>query len=225
MNKKTILIALAAISAAMFALPAAASANWGVTPGNAVFHGTTTTRILTVESEPTVTCLGPNHLTGTYDGSGTTGTLSLTYTECHTFILGITRRCTTGPEPKTENTITTSGTFHNVTITSGKRGVLVTPAETTIRCQSALHPIKVTGNVIGELTSPTGACPVGPFTNGTLVFGTAGGIQLDKTVDGSATEYNLSGETEGTGIKKQAGDSASAEFAFTEPVTIDCNTP
>jgi len=209
----------------MVALPAAASANWGVTPGNAVFHGTTTSGTFSTEGEPAFTCLGPNHVTGTYDGSGTTGTLSLTFTECHTFILGITRRCTTGPEPKTENTIITSGTFHNVTITAGKRGFLLTPAETTIRCQSALHPIKVSGNVIGELTSPTEACPLGPFTKAELGFSTTGGIQNDKTIDGSATEYNLTAETEGTGIKKESGESATEVIEFTEAVTIDCSTP
>jgi len=225
MNKKTMLIALAAISASMVALPAAASANWGVTPGNAVFHGTGESSSFSSEGESTITCLGPNHVTGIYDGSGTTGTLTQVYTECHTFILGITRRCTSGPEPKTENIISATGTFHNVTITGGKRGVLVTTTLLTIRCQSALHPIKVGGNDLGELESPTGPCPLGNFVTAALKFATTGGIPVHKTVDGSATEYNPTAETEGTGTVKEAGLSATTHIEFTEEITLDCNTP
>src|SRR4051794_30361394 len=157
MSKKMILLALAAVSAVMFVLPAAASANWGVTPGNAEFNGTGTGS-LSASGEPTITCEGPNTSTGKYDGSGTTGSISLNFTKCHIVVLGITLPCSNTGTPA-DAKITTSGTFHNVTITSGKRGVLVTPVTTVVQCQST-KKITVTGNVIGEVTKPTTACPV-----------------------------------------------------------------
>jgi len=225
MSKRTTMLALAAVSAVMFVLPAAASANWGVTPGNMVFHGTTTGGTMSAAGEPSVTCGGPNHITGAWDGSGTTGSWSADLTECHTFILGITRRCTTGPEPKTENTITTGGTFHNVTITGGKRGVLITMNTYTLKCQSALHPFKVSGSIIGEVTQPVGACPLGPFTDATLTFSAISGVQADKKIDGSSTEYFTTVETEGTGTNREAFEEGSGEGQATESVTIDCNEP
>jgi hypothetical protein len=219
MSKKMMLLALAAVSAVMFVLPAAASANWGVTPTKASFTGTGPGS-LSAAGEPTITCEGTNTATGAYT-DGTTGTLSLHFTKCHIVVFFITLPCSNTGNVK-DATITTSGTFHNVTITNGKRGVLVTPANTTVQCENT-NKIAVTGNVIGEVTKPTGACPV-KTKELVLSFTLTSGSQTHKTIDGSGTEQDLTATTEG-GSPVTAGLSTTATNKFTEEVTIDCSTP
>jgi hypothetical protein len=223
MSKKTMLLALAAIGAVVFVLPAAASANWGVTPGNAAFTGTGPAGSIFVGGEPTLKCEGPNTAVGQYDGSGTTGSFSVDYTKCSTTII-FRFPCSNTASPSSE-TVATKGTFHNVTITGGKRGVLVTPENTVIKCESVGNAITVSGSIIGEVTAPTGACPVKTKTIG-LKFGVSSGSQVHKTVDGSGTEYDPSSTTSG-GSAATAATEGSVTNTFKEPseVTIDCNTP
>jgi hypothetical protein len=225
MSKKMMLLALAAISAVMFVLPAAASANWGVTPGNVEFHGTGPVGSLYAANEPTIKCEGPNTSTGKYDGTGTTGTISLHFTKCSTTII-FRFPCSNTASPSSE-TITTAGTFHNVTITGGKRGVLVTPNTTVIKCESVGNAIDVTGAVIGEVTSPTAACPVKTKTLGLkfAVTATNPRTQVHETTDGHATEYDLLARTTPEGAHVTAALEATATNTFTQEVTIDCNTP
>ncbi|HWO82412.1 MAG TPA: hypothetical protein VNM38_01315 [Solirubrobacterales bacterium] len=223
MSKK-MMLALAGISAVMFVLPAAASANWGVTPTNAKFSGSGPAGRLFASGEPTLECKGPNTGSGAYT-DGTTGNITLHFTECQSEFLGITVPCSTTVAEPTKKTIVTSGIFHNVTITGGKRGTLVTPNPTVIKCQNIANTITVSGTLLGEVSSPTGPCPVTTKTLQTT-FLVSGGSQVHKTTDGHNTEYDLSATTAG-GSAVTAALEATATDTFTEPkeVTIDCNTP
>ncbi|HWO82410.1 MAG TPA: hypothetical protein VNM38_01305 [Solirubrobacterales bacterium] len=174
-----------------------------------------------------IECKGPNTGSGAYE-NGTTGSISLHFTECLAEFLGITVPCSTTAE-SLSRTITTAGTFHNVTITSVVRGVLATLNNFTIRCQNIANAITISGSVIAEVTSPTAACPV--FTKSiALKFGVTGSpaTQVHKTYTESSKliEYDLSATTAG-GSAVTAALEATATNTFTEPkeVTIDCNTP
>jgi hypothetical protein len=221
MSKKIMLLALAAVSAAMFALPAVASANWGVDPSNAAFSGTSeVVGTLSATGEPTITCEGPDHVSGAWT-NGTEGNFELDATACHITIFGFTIKCRTSGSAL-DNTIKTSGTFKNVTITSGKRGMLLSPTKTTVQC-GGTTPLIVEGNLIGEVTEPTGACPL-KATKGTLKFASAAGVQVHKTIDGSATEYNLTAQTEG-GSKIEGALGGAFSITFNPEITITCNNP
>jgi len=225
MSKKTMVLLLATVTGVMAVPPAVASGNWGVTPGNAQFSGSGSPASLAESSEPTIKCEGSTWQVSSYDGSGTRGGINLHFTKCSTTII-FRFPCSNTASPSSE-TITTKGTFHNVTITSGKRGVLVTPENTVIKCESVGNAITVSGNIIGEVTAPAGVCPVKTKTL-SVNFGTTGSpaTQVHKTIDGSPTGYDLTATTAG-GSAVTAALSASATNTFTEPseVTIDCNTP
>jgi hypothetical protein len=230
MSKKTTLLALAAVSAAVCVLPAAASANWGVTEVNAEFNGTGGSASLFAAGEPTITCAGPNTSSGKYNNLGTTGTMDLHFTKCGTTIV-FRFPCSTTEKPSSE-TISTKGTFHNVTITeANRRGVLLTPEPIVIKCESVGNSITVAGFVIGEVTgikqsNPCVAVP-GVQTFG-INFGTTGSprTQVHKTTFGHNTEYDLSATTAG-GSPVTAALEATLTNTFANPsqVTIDCNNP
>jgi hypothetical protein len=152
MTKKIMLLALAAVSAALFAMPAVASANWGVDPINQSFTGTSeagTVGVFSSVNEPTTTCEGPDHMAGNWS-DGTSGKFSLDATACHISFLGATVACKTAGAPLS-NTELITGSFRNVTIEGGKRGVTFTFSETTIVC-GGFATLKISGSVIGKLT-------------------------------------------------------------------------
>ena len=147
MSKKMMLLALAV--AAVFALPAAASAQEAHVSGITTFTGTGGTGALTASGEPTITCEGST-VEGSFNtGSTTTGKIHLHFTLCTATFLGIKAKCnTSGAEPET---ITATGTFHIITV-NNKPGIRVAPEPTTIIC-AGFSNIKVAGNVIGTITS------------------------------------------------------------------------
>jgi hypothetical protein len=209
---------LVATCVVMLALPALASANWSVTPGNVTFSGTGGAGILVAPGEPAITCEGPSHLSGAYDGSGTTGTAAADLTGCHLVVLGFTIKCrTTGGV--LDNTVATSGAFHNVTITNGKRAILMTLTKTTLRC-GATKPLTMEGSMIGEVTAPTGACPLKTTTATGSAF-ISGGLQGHTKIDGDAKEYYTTVTTEG-GAPVKAAEEGEGTLAFSQEVTIDC---
>jgi hypothetical protein len=164
MTRQIIFLALAAVSVALFAMPAVASANWGVDPINQAFTGTSEAGVvgnLSAEGEPRVTCEGPNHMSGAWT-NGTEGSFSLDITNCHVSVI-FTIPCKTAGAPAS-NTILVSGTFGNVTIAADasgrKRGMTVTPTPTTIDC-AGISAIKLAGSVIGRVTSDPPAAPSG----------------------------------------------------------------
>jgi len=217
MSKKMMLLALAVVSAAAFAVPTGASAQEIHLTNVTTFGGTFGTGTLTAKEEPVITCGeagNQNHVTGTVNAGGTTGEISLDFTACHTTILGITRECHTAGAP-VNNTIKSSGVFHLITINE-KPGILVTPVKTTLECQSAFAPITVEGNVIGTIISP--ACGVASNSM-TIKFSAAGAVQEHKTYTG--VNYNLTAQTTGFAIKEAGLVSESTTESATAG-TLDC---
>jgi len=227
MNKKLLLLALSAVSVLMFALPAAASAALEADPGAGVtFSGTThttTKSTLTATGEPTITCDGPDHVTGSFT-SKTAGTINLDFTNCHITVLGIPVNCKSSGSA-VENTIAVNNTpFDLAYVAVHKPAVLVTPPAggvfVTIQCGSTT-PILVKGNgVIGTITSP--ACGTASNT-ATLKFEATGANQTHKLIEGSATEWSLRAETQGSGNSVVASEVAAGEVTFSQAVTLTCN--
>jgi len=217
MSKKTMLLALAVVSAAAFALPAGASAQEIHLTGVESFSGTFGTGSLTAKEEPVVTCgeaANQNHVTGTVNTGGTTGNITLDFTACHIVVLGITLPChSTGAT--VENTIASSGVFHLITIKEKVPGILVTPVATKVECKNT-QPINVAGNVIGTITSP--ACE-GSSKNMTIKFSASGATQEHKLYTG--VNYNLTSQT-GTGTIKEASQVSESTTSSATEGTLDC---
>jgi hypothetical protein len=196
MNKKIMLLALAAVSAAMLALPAMASAltplHLNPTPvGAKAIDDIGANPTLSTTGGTTVEC-GTFNGSATFNAGGTTGSMQLTFTEdCH-LVGGGT--CNSGSN--TNGTITTTTLpFDLATLANNKPGVLVTSNSghfATFVCTLFGFPVttKVEGNgVIGTITAP--ACGA-KSTSATIDFNaTAHGVQEHTTVAGTATVYRL----------------------------------
>ncbi|HWO83789.1 MAG TPA: hypothetical protein VNM38_08390 [Solirubrobacterales bacterium] len=218
MNRKLSIPIAVIVSAIALGLPVLASANWSVTPGNATFTGSASAGSLSAAGEPTITCEGPNTASGAYDGSGTTGSAIGHLTNCRIVVLGVILPCSTTGKPS-DATVTATGTFHNVTITGGKRGTLMTLTNTILQCQN-IKKLTIQGSMIGEVTSPTGPCPL-KTTKATGTAVVIGGQQAHTKIDGSSTEYVTTVTTEG-GTTVRGAESASGSVNFNSEVTIDC---
>jgi hypothetical protein len=219
MSKKIMLLALAAASVAMFALPPAASALELHLTNVTSFSGSAGAGSLTAEAEPVITCES-GHVAGTVDPGGTTGTMSLDFTGCHTSVLGITAVChTTGAPNPPNNTINTSGTFHLITVEPEVPAILVTPAVTNIVCAGISNTI-TGGNVIGTITD-TGTSLTCNRESTELVttFKATGSVQEHRTYTG--TNYNLTAQTAG-GSAKQAGLVATGKTKSSTIGKLDC---
>jgi hypothetical protein len=151
MSKKMMLLTLAVVSAAFFALPGMAVAQEiHFEPGEA-FTASGGGGEFRVSGEPTITCTATAG-TGKFDaGSTTTGSLIGDTTGCHTSVFGITASCKS--EGAASGTIATSGTFHLITVSSGVPGVLGTGNTTKIIC-AGISTITASGNGIATIVSP-----------------------------------------------------------------------
>jgi hypothetical protein len=191
MRNKTILLALAAVSAALFALPAVASATpWhlenptGGFPATGTIAGVGGSSLSTANGE-TISCTSSSgHVV--YENS-TTGTLNLKFHGCKG-PLGVT--CTTSGQPS-GTIVTTALPIHNVMLPSGQPGILVTPNAATnnfAHFSCLFVSVTVTGNgVLGKITSP--ACDT-KSTSATVDFNaTAHGVQ--ELTQYTGTTYNL----------------------------------
>ena len=214
MSKKIMLLALVAVSAAMFALPAIASAGvWdaetaegGNSPG--AFSGTGGTAELNTTSGLRVHCTSVT-VTGSYDaGSKTTGSVSFLFHGC-TGPLGVS--CASSGQPS--GTIaTTALTFHNIHLESNKTkpGILITPNGThfaTFVCFGVETVVSGNG-IVGEVTKP--ACG-SSSTEATLAFarGATAGHQKWNQITTTGTVYDLTasgstGSMDGSGTIKFA---------------------
>ena len=160
MSKKLMLLALAAVSAVLFALPAVASAGqWTLTGGHQLFTGTSVgkTTLTTVENE-TVTCETASG-NGTVNAAGNGGTISLVFHSCKEDTAGTI--CTTPGQPS--GTIVASGNWASVylTHTKTKPGIKIEGPGATkqlaeFKCGFGLITIKVEGSVVGEVEEPCG---------------------------------------------------------------------
>jgi hypothetical protein len=197
MSKKTMLLALAVASMAMFALPAASSAQEIHLNGVTSFSGDFTAGSFSAEGEPTTTC-ETGHVTGTVNSGGTTGAITLDFTECHTTIGGFTVKCHTAGAPNPpNNTIATSGTFHLITTSDGP-AMLVTLSTVTEVCAGISNTI-LHGDLIGTITSP--ACGVASNTM-TINFAGSNNIQAHDVYTG--TTHALTATTGEGGAAKTA---------------------
>jgi hypothetical protein len=198
MSKKIILLALAAVSAVIFALPAAASA---LTPLHVVPkpEGTKTAHggagVLR-GSFGTVSCKSSTGAV-TYTTT-TTGTLTQTFKECS----GFGAPCTTKGQASGV-IVTTTLEFHLATvkdITTGATGpgVLVTPGKdasgnphfATFECLGITFVVRGTG-LIGTITNV--ACGASSSEPNLVFSPSAAGsnVQTHKRVVGTETDYNL----------------------------------
>src|SRR5690349_4987048 len=161
MKNKMMLLALAAISAVMFVLPAVAAAGSPELDSKLLNEGKTLsftskggTSELRATGEPSIVCTS-NTGTGKYN-TKTTGEFELTFSGCNTSFFGFPVEChSTGQA----NNVITTGTsvFHNTYLTDNKTtaGILVTPPSggvfAVITC-AGLSSITVSGNgIIGHL--------------------------------------------------------------------------
>ncbi|MDX6634091.1 MAG: hypothetical protein QOF06_294 [Solirubrobacterales bacterium] len=208
MNKKTI-IALA-VSAAMLALPAMASAGpWHAEQSTAATPFTATTtghgNILLVTANHTTTCVGnatePSSTgSGQLDVGGTTGTISLSFYGC----TSSGTACTTPGQASGVIVTSAKMVFHNIMIHVTKPGFKITGAGATTQimhytCGFGLVTVNVTGTVIGEVEQSCG-------TRGNVFgirFEAPGGVQkwMQETTTGTKTDltakYNDIPETAG----------------------------
>lgn len=191
MSKKIMLLALSAISAALFVLPAMAMAEdvpLHVVPkpavATAVSGGAAT---LSVVNGNTVTC---KELTGseTWETS-TTGTFHLIFkNDCTAHVGSITASC---------SEITSHGIFHLVTLPGKIPGILLTPTPggnfASFTC-GGIFSFTVAGNgIVGKITSP--ACGASSTTS-TSAFEGTNGVQAQKEVEGTTEKYHLTSNGE-----------------------------
>jgi len=216
MNKKMMLLALSVVSAALFALPAVASA----TPAhisateNFTISGTET---VTLEDDggAKVECHSGVSGSGSFENT-TTGTINLTFSGCTSS--GISCN-SSGAAAGT--IVTTALPFHLVMLAANSPGVLITPNAggtgthfATFNCTIFVKK-EVTGNgVLGTITSP--ACGVANKT-ATMSFAqdpAKTGSQLHPTYTG--TTYQLKGN--GT----NSAQIATGQIHFANAKTISC---
>lgn len=205
-----ILLALAAVSAAVFALPSAASAGTPtVDPGGLGFTGTFGLSTLTAEGEPTITCEGENHVTGTFNnpgGNATGGTISLHYTNCHINVF-VTIPCHTAGAPL-NNTILINNVPFDLTYWEDNKtspAMLATNVSTEIEC-GGTTPIKVTGSVMGKVTNKCGE----ESTSTTIDFSATNNVQDQRQITGTGSVFDLTAQTTG-GVTRTAGLNTTAK--------------
>lgn len=206
MSKKTMLLAIAAASVAMLALPAAASAQ--------EIHWTTINgpNTLVAESEPTITC-DSSDVTLTPSAGGTTGSIHFDFTGCHTSVFGFTSSCKT--TESAAGTLTSKGTYHFITA-GGKPAMLVT-TEPVVEICAGIASMTTQGNVIGTITSPT--CGVASNTM-TTAFSASGGTQND--IEYTGVKHDLTSTTAGGGTAKTAGLTATVTIELASTGQFEC---
>ena len=214
MSKKSMLFAIAGVSAALFVLSAVASASENHIEGatGQQFTGSGAGGNLQSEGEPTINCTKTTAI-GSFT-SETTGKVNLTFTGCNATILGVKLSCST-PEAAAE-TIKIENVVHLITVEgiTGKTGILLTPPFPTINCGSGLseRKLSITGNgVIGTVSSPL--CGEASKSM-TVSFTSTAGSQEHKKYTG--VTYDLTVDTEPNPTGATAGISGSATMTFND---------
>lgn len=219
MNKKIMLLALAAVSATLFALPAMASAleplHLSPTPsGVKTVDDTGEDPKLSTVGGTTITCDSFSG-TATFNEGGTTGSLHLKFgPNCRTFGIPCNSAGLTGG-----NITTTTLPFHLVTLANSKPGVLVTPNNSptnehfaTFSCFGVQSVVKGNG-VIGTIEQECGTLSNKADIN---FNAPEHGVQEHKTVAGTETEYDLrKGE-------ETAAQDATGTVTFNENIKLEC---
>lgn len=217
MSKKIMLLALAVASVAMFALPAAASAAELHLTNVTSFSGSAGAGSLVAEGEPTITCES-GHVNGTVSAGGTTGTIELDFTGCHTTVFGFTAKCRTAGSAL-DNTIKTHGTFHLITTTDGP-AILVTTETVTIVCAGITNTV-THGNVIGTIIdNGTSITCTRESTELVTKFAASGTVQ-DHT-EYTGVKYDLTATTGEGGAAKTAGLTSTGTTKSATKGKLDC---
>lgn len=219
MNKKIMLLALAVVSAALFAMPAIASAHENHVTGatGKTFKGAGGAGSLVAEGEPTINSVSVG-ASGEFT-SETTGKVTLEFKESAATILGVKLSCHSAGAAA--GIIVTTNVYHLITVeekepTKGKPAILITGPFPTIICGSGLSERKfqVGGNgVIGTITTP--ACGASSKSM-TLKFAAAGATQEHILYTG--TKYDLTNQTEPEGATVTAGINGEATVSFDDGV-------
>jgi hypothetical protein len=216
MSKKIMLLALAV--AALFALPAGASAqelHWTVPTGSSL-SGSGGAGTLTTTGEPQIKCTS-NTASGKFDtGSTTTGTVTLDFIGCTAEFFGIKVNCNTSGAAS--GTIANSGTFHLVTLPGEKPGIFVTGIHVTIIC-AGFSNSTVKGTVIGTITSP--ACS-GESNTLNLSFESKNTATQEHLADNTGTKAALTSETAGSGKAVASGLTGSGTVTSASKGKLDC---
>jgi hypothetical protein len=232
MSKKLILLALAAISAAMFAFPAVASAGvWETTTaGESVNLAASTTTTLTQDGTGTRVECTSTAGTGKYTtGSKTTGeALTLTFRGCteSVFHTGCT---TTGLGLRSGEIRTTDLTWHNVMLEAtptGVAGLLITPNGThfaSFDCDFGAIQVEVTGNgIIGEIEQ---GCGTSAKTFTVNYASPTTGTQKWMQITTEGTKYDLDAKESvfgGTPTVRTASEDGTGSVTFPNTQTINC---
>ncbi len=215
MSKKMMLLALAVVSSAFFALPAVASAQEiHLEPGNGeTFTLSGLGGEVRAEGEPTFSCTGTGG-SGSFDvGSSTTGSVTLDFTGCQANF-GFLVPCHSSGAP-VNNTIASGGTFHLITISFGVRGMLLTTQETVIEC-GGINIMAVTGSLIGTITSPK--CGKSSSSVG-LSFTATGTTQ--NHLEYTGVKYDLQSRT-GTNAETTMARVENTTLTTTNAQTLNC---
>jgi hypothetical protein len=215
MRKKMMLLAVAAVSAAILAIPGTAMGLEDHLKGTTSFTGTGGPGSLTATGEPTITCESTEVKNGVVETGGTTGSAILIFKQCHATIFGLTAKCrTTGSS--LDNEIQSSGTYHIITDkTNNFIAILFTAKTTTVVC-AGISTITVAGNVIGTITSP--ACGVASKEL-KLKFIAPGGTQEHLLYTGN--KFDLTAQTSG-GSVLTAGLNSEVTLNSPTSATIEC---
>ena len=186
------LLALAAVSAAMFAMPAVASAGApeiDVNAGTAITgHGVAGS--LAAAGEPTITC-ETTDVSGT-TSTKTTGKLTFDFTGCHIVVLGFTIKCRSAGSAL-DNTIQVAGEYHTTYLTDAKTvpGISITPGSPTVLCGSTR--VTVTGTILGTLTAPKCGASANQYA---FSFTATNGVQDHRHTTGTGATDTLIVHTE-----------------------------
>lgn len=229
--RKLLLLALAVVSAAMFALPAVASAGaWEVdSPVGFPIKGNVTggPAEIRAEGEPTMTTTAVNG-TVSYTNSKE-GVIELTYTGV-TLFFGISK-CNSPGQPAGTVKIA-AAKIDNRYVTEGKvtPGLLVTPPGTvgntqfftTVSCEGAAHPIEFTGpGIFGDLEEPV----CSKEAKGLKVnFTATGNTQTfrHETGDKLKPTFNLFAKTETTSTEVEGSIVETMTLTFPNALKVTC---
>lgn len=206
------LLALMSISAAAFALPSAAMAEdvplHVVPKPTTPVPGSGGAATLSVVNGSILTC---KEVTGSGTAeTSTTGTYHLIFkNDCTARVGSVTASC---------SEITAHGIGHLVTLPGKVPGMLLTPTPETgqfakFTC-GGIFSFTIAGNgIIGKITSP--ACG-GSSTTATGTFEGTNGVQAQKKVEGTETEYHLTVNGE------EAAMSGSGTSTYSASTKLEC---
>lgn len=231
MSKKMLLLALAVVSAAMFALPAVASAGTWEVSSIEKFTTHSGTTILTQdpisagEEVTEVTCTTSTG-TGKYTTKTTGEELTLTFTGCTAPSIFGPVNCTTSGQAS--GTIkTTDLKFDNIMIEStvqlpplGLAGILITSNAghfASFTC-GGIIPVEVKGNgIVGEIERNCGSSST---TAGLNFVSSATGTQKYMQITTAGTKFDLTGTSSGT--TRTASMDGTGTVTFAKSQTILC---